>query len=116
MASRLVGVLMFASSLRLTAFSVLILIFTLNSAASTQGPLAPGSVDVTPDGASEPIRQANTGGYAAYFTVKNNYLSSQTYQLTCFGHNNVTCTAIQPGQVTLGPGQSTEPGDVFATY
>src|SRR6266516_1334967 len=97
-----------------------LLLFSVTAAASEaaaqNGPLALGGVEVKHDGASEPARESNTSGYTAYFVVKNTYTQTVTYQLTCFGRNNVTCTGVQPSQVTLGPGAATEAGDVFATY
>lgn len=76
-------------------------------------PPAPGSIAVTPDGGTEPTREANTGGYIAVFQVKNNYSMQVTVQLGCSGKNNVTCVGVEPTQVTLAAGAT---GSAEATY
>lgn len=76
-------------------------------------PLAPGSLAVTPDGSTATTRQANTGGYDETFFVKNNYTTSLTVTITCFGRVNVTCTGTDITQIVLAPGAQI---DVLASY
>jgi RHS repeat-associated protein len=85
-----------------------------NRVVAQNGPDAIGSVSVTPDGASEPTREVNTGPYSTVFWVTNNYHDRQvTYQLSCHGLNNVTCLGLDLYQVTLGPDAGI---DIEATY
>jgi RHS repeat-associated protein len=72
-------------------------------------PAAPDPVSVTPDGASSPIRAANTGGYTAQFTVQNLGTGSgnTTYTLTCSAVAPVNCGTSNLGTVTLDRGTST---------
>ena len=69
-------------------------------------PPAVGSIAVTPDGGTEPAREANTGGYGTVFWVKNKYSTQQTVHLVCSGKNNVTCVSTEPSQMTLAAGDS----------
>lgn len=77
------------------------------------GPLAPGSLAVTPDGSTTITRQSNTGPYDEMFIVKNNYTTSLTVTITCFGRVNVTCTGTDITQIVLAPGAQI---DVDASY
>ena len=94
------------------------ILFLLTSSITTLSgqivPRAPGSVQITPDGANEPTRQANTGPYVALFTATSTYTVQVTVQLTCAGRNNVTCVSVVPSQVTLPAGGSF--GEIEATY
>ncbi|MGH7570134.1 MAG: hypothetical protein ACREL9_14380 [Gemmatimonadales bacterium] len=65
------------------------------------------SVSVTPDGQGTPTRPANTGGYSATFTVENFGLGD-TYDITCSGAGNVTCTGTSvPSVIFTGYGSTT---------
>ena len=96
----------------LSALSVVHLI--VSPAHAQNAPLAPGSVQITPDGANEPTRQSNTGPYVVLFTATSTYTIQVTVQLTCAGRNNVSCVSVVPSQVTLPPGGSF--GEIEATY
>ena len=99
----------------LSSFLVAVLFspFMTLSARAQNGPLAPGSIAVTPDGSTTAIRQANTSGYGETFLVKNNYGTPITVTITCFGRINVTCTGTDITQITLAAGQQI---DVLASY
>jgi len=68
---------------------------------------------VTPDGAVEPTRRANTGSDSTVFTVRNADRVSLTYSLTCTGSANVTCGTVNPSSLTLAAGVS---GSVTVHY
>ena len=63
--------------LRLSVSALLLSVVSLLPAQIV--PLAPGNIQITPDGANEPTQQANTGPYVALFSVKNNYTTD------CYG-------------------------------
>jgi RHS repeat-associated protein len=94
---------------------VLLVVHLIVSRVHAQNvPLAPGSVQITPDGENEPTRQSNTGPYVALFTATSTYTVQVTVQLTCAGRNNVTCVSVVPSQVTIPPGGSFV--EIEATY
>jgi len=90
------------------------LLFEVPPLAAQAVPLAPGNIQITPDGANEPTRESNTGPYVVLFTVTNNYAMQVTVQLSCFGRNNVSCVSVVPSQVTLPAGGSF--GEIEAAY
>ncbi|MGH7427379.1 MAG: hypothetical protein ACREJ4_03315, partial [Candidatus Methylomirabilaceae bacterium] len=69
-------------------------------------PLVPGGVTVTPDGATTPVRVANTGGYSAVFTVTNTGGASATFTITCWGAGGVICTDVDQPTLTIAAGAS----------
>ncbi|MEK7667200.1 MAG: hypothetical protein AAB409_00965, partial [Gemmatimonadota bacterium] len=71
------------------------------------------SVSVTPDGATEPERPANSGPYTASFTVTNTGTLDDEYEIHCSQQAPVTCNSVSPAYISLSPGQSTT---VWASY
>ena len=96
--------------IRLTVGRIILAAVLLSALTSralrAQRPLTVGSIAVTPDGGTEPAREANTGGYGTVFWVKNKYSTQQTVHLVCSGKNNVTCVSTEPSQMTLAAGDS----------
>ena len=54
----------------------------------------PYAVTVVPDGGTEPTRDANTGGYSAWFDVQNTGANPSSFGFTCVGSNGVICGAV----------------------
>ncbi len=75
-------------------------------AAAQEGPLAPGTVSVTPDGGYDPDRPKNSTGHTTTFTAFNNTSATITFSFTCWEVGGVTCTNISPSSKQLGPGGS----------
>jgi len=86
-----------------------ILILTAFSSGSVSAtgqvlvPIVTYGVTVTPDGATAPERQTNTGGYLETFTVLNTGSATNTYSFGCLGTGGVTCGTL-PAPVTIGSG------------
>ena len=61
-------------------------------------------VSVTPDGGTQPQRDANTGGYSAIFWVSNTGINNDTYTFTCAGSNGVICGTVPAPVAVSGLG------------
>ena len=97
---------------RLSALAIALLPLTTLSVLEAQV-----VVVVTPDGATDPVRNQNTGGYTALFRVTNETPGggSTQFSISCNTHGPVTCDSIRPATVTLNNGSATFQ-DVTAYY
>ncbi len=78
------------------------------------GCIPPYKVTVTPDGANAGTKPANTGGYNASFTVRNDGTESDEYNLNCdLSSGTVNCTGLSDTYLALAAGASQR---VFAYY